>query len=1491
MRYRRFAFLLFLCLFSPLAAAPPVLEATFDAAAPLTGLGFAATTGPWDPAGVEIGSATAAVSDSPCDPPVLGQNSAFVDTGPSGLRGTSQGLHLADANCGDSRVTLEPVNAQSTSTSDYWIDFSFKLNAAASGQADSLGRVELFDDNNNQVTKIWLGLYAAAGQSPQFRYRYFIDPAVCGGCGLDDVSVDAFTLGEATLSDEWRALIRIDPINGTQTHRLWRNDSAIDKQDQGVAAFGTAHGLFQTQNSALDRMLVRTDYSRLSDLHVDEIRITENLPQNFPVDLTAQTAAGGITLDWVNLSGGETHFVVERRVGEGGWVEIGSAGSGSVSYVDGTASGNEPHVYRVAAVFVDGSRSPWTLEAKSIPVYQNRPLYGWLNVGDYVNDPVFHAANCTTASDLRHPIQCAINDLGIDQNGNASSAGPHVLYFPNDTYDVDQTLYMENKLGVQLVGETPGLVRIRWDSSFTGTGPGDVAVLFHFEGGRDVTFRNIVWDGGCADPAGDPQSCFVVAFDESYCGRTGNAERTAECDSLPWPEDGSLGTGDVATAHFDSEFVNAHIGLRIGHFEVQDSEVTVRRARFTNNFIGASIEDQNALNEWFWDCLFEDNVVGITVYPGFVWKYEGDTGWLPGTCDEPTEAACFWDADCPSSVTCRKGYCDVSGDPCTSSTGCAGENCLPVMRRGGDFQIFRGRFRNNLSADVWHTSGGHYIVKDSWSSGSGRFFYGLGSTGSTTSAILANNVVDGFDPLNKYDRRAVDNGNTGTVMLLDNQFYTLDPTKPPVYSATFRPTDVFALNNGFNFDPATHDPYATGATTEAKFRTFDDYEVDCDPCTVTIPEMPAVTEPLDGRPIYTVLGRDDAAIQATIDVALADPGPLPPIVHIPSLPGIPSQPNYYDLEHTLTVPAGSALDIVGDGGFTVLQWNGAGNDPILRIDGNQSNVTVRDLQLRQGGLIVDNMDQDDSAAFLSQVRTSNAGDAGVVLDGLDETRVDLVDLIVWSSRDDRPIGVVVKAGDEPDDPPANPGTAVWTGSMNTNEIDFDVINGPAGIQFLVTTTYMEHSHHYLRARGQGPPGRVEVHGSNMSTEVVPDDPPDLGAGVATITIEDFPGNVSITESEMFIQNFFVDCCPGNSEGDCCLQIDRGVKIAQSGSEATTIQAIGNRHQKRDIDLEPDGTPETLADADVSSTADYLRVSGKLSARSGFPSEPMSDFRLQNGTLSYDLDESQVGALLGVHLDPAFELLRTIPAPGFYDESPSESYRINFDRVFFWSPSRYGLVLTGGPSCDSDADCDDGQDCTTNRCDMDDLPNGVPGQCLPAVENCGPGRTCGAFGQCADICFDDNECDDGVSCTQDRCLFELGQPGTPGVCRNFDGACDDDNDGRPNADDCARQDPSVWATPSPARDLQLSAPDAGILSWTAPIDPGGITPLYDVTRDDAPEFPAPACPSSGGAATSAVDTAPPAPGQVFLYLIRAYNSCGENMGSDSEDTPRTAPPCP
>ena len=121
--------------------------------------------------------------------------------------------------------------------------------------------------------------------------------------------------------------------------------------------------------------------------------------------------------------------------------------------------------------------------------------------------------------------------------------------------------------------------------------------------------------------------------------------------------------------------------------------------------------------------------------------------------------------------------------------------------------------------------------------------------------------------------------------------------------------------------------------------------------------------------------------------------------------------------------------------------------------------------------------------------------------------------------------------------------------------------------------------------------------------------------------------------------------------------------------------------------------------------------------------------------------------------------------------------------------------------------------------------------------------------------------------------------------------DDDADGVPNEADCDPEDATVWASPTPARDLTVTKNATDNLYWTPPEEPGAQLSTYDVLRSDgALLFGSATCIGPGGSATAATDTSFPVSGNAFYYLVRSKNHCGNNLGYDSVGEPRTGIQC-
>jgi hypothetical protein len=116
----------------------------------------------------------------------------------------------------------------------------------------------------------------------------------------------------------------------------------------------------------------------------------------------------------------------------------------------------------------------------------------------------------------------------------------------------------------------------------------------------------------------------------------------------------------------------------------------------------------------------------------------------------------------------------------------------------------------------------------------------------------------------------------------------------------------------------------------------------------------------------------------------------------------------------------------------------------------------------------------------------------------------------------------------------------------------------------------------------------------------------------------------------------------------------------------------------------------------------------------------------------------------------------------------------------------------------------------------------------------------------------------------------------------------------NGGDCNDVDANDWATPSEVRNLLFF--DNKDLTWTIPESPGSTADAYDLIRSsNASDFVASAvCVAADTTDTSAADSAIPALGTAFFYLVRAQDDCPTAQGpagTASDGTPRATRSCP
>jgi hypothetical protein len=197
------------------------------------------------------------------------------------------------------------------------------------------------------------------------------------------------------------------------------------------------------------------------------------------------------------------------------------------------------------------------------------------------------------------------------------------------------------------------------------------------------------------------------------------------------------------------------------------------------------------------------------------------------------------------------------------------------------------------------------------------------------------------------------------------------------------------------------------------------------------------TPPNNHRQIFEVTpGSTAAQIQQVINKA-ATAGSAKPVVHI--------QPGSYSINATLIVPAGSDMQIIGDGYYSRLTWTGSATGPVMRLQG-PSRATLRDFsesgnRNSADGIEVDNADQAGSRVFMEQA-TLGLSHTNLFVDGLDYTNVELHDFYHNYDTTTGMTSVNVTGG-----PSAAQGlwrggaTNIFAGASAGNYISYGVSNG------------------------------------------------------------------------------------------------------------------------------------------------------------------------------------------------------------------------------------------------------------------------------------------------------------------------------------------------------------------------------------------------------------------------------------------------------------------
>jgi hypothetical protein len=240
------------------------------------------------------------------------------------------------------------------------------------------------------------------------------------------------------------------------------------------------------------------------------------------------------------------------------------------------------------------------------------------------------------------------------------------------------------------------------------------------------------------------------------------------------------------------------------------------------------------------------------------------------------------------------------------------------------------------------------------------------------------------------------------------------------------------------------------------------------------------------------------------------------------------------------------------------------------------------------------------------------------------------------------------------------------------------------------------------------------------------------------------------------------------------------------------------------------------------------------------------------------------------------------------------------------------------SCQCPTNCDDGNPCTDDGCDLqgvcthtvrscDDKNDCTYDYCWPDTGECRHdtdqrrdwpceiGRTC-EVGKCLDGgCYGiyPRGCNDNSDCTSDSCNPASGCVYVP-VTKDSD--ADAHLDAACGGDDCNDNDPDAWHPVSEVANVQAANPSPTTITWDGQAASAGPGTTYEVAfgvmMSPGAGYGSAACLSTGGASTSYQDGRPLVVGQVNWYLVRARNSCGTgDYGQGSNGVPRSIAACP
>jgi hypothetical protein len=286
--------------------------------------------------------------------------------------------------------------------------------------------------------------------------------------------------------------------------------------------------------------------------------------------------------------------------------------------------------------------------------------------------------------------------------------------------------------------------------------------------------------------------------------------------------------------------------------------------------------------------------------------------------------------------------------------------------------VYRSLFQNSRVADITMYYTQNFSFRWNTSIGSQQFFHSPDSgQNSAPVTIQGNRIIDTVNPV------AIDVGNLGVLMLLDNQIRSRQGAAGPVVKMSTWATggDIISVGNTYTVS----NPIAV-LTPGPRTWSQDDQVVSFSQIDGSAPAMPG-TLPNLNRTVIDVAAGNGPGIQQAINQAAQLTGQRP-VVHIPK--------GHYALSQPVTVPANSDVQIVGDGYSTNLSLSNPGGTAI-QLNG-PSKATIRELSVyANNGTAVEvgNPDQPGSRVLTSGLMQEFSTQNNVLAENLVNTTIDM----------------------------------------------------------------------------------------------------------------------------------------------------------------------------------------------------------------------------------------------------------------------------------------------------------------------------------------------------------------------------------------------------------------------------------------------------------------------------------------------------------------------